>query len=46
MKKYVKPTAQILTVLPSENLSNLAGWLEHGGSDYDDAQMTTYVLVS
>ncbi len=46
MKNYVKPIAKIETVLPSENLSNLSGWLEHAGSEYVYAGITTYVLVS
>lgn len=46
MKNYVKPIAKVETVLPSENLSNLSGWLEGAGFDYKDAGITTYVVVS
>jgi len=46
MKNYVKPIVTIETVLPSENLSNLSGWLEGAGIEYNDAGITTYVVVS
>ena len=46
MKNYVKPIAKIETVLPTENLSNLAGWLEGAGIEYENAGITTYVVVS
>ena len=46
MKNYQKPQIDIRVLQINEEISSLAAWLEDAGAEYQDAGITTYVVVS
>ena len=46
MKNYQKPTLDIMSLTSSNPISNLADWLTNVNSDYEDAAIVTYEVVS
>ena len=46
MKNYQKPTINLESVTAKETLSNLSTWLEGAGSEYENAGITTFEIVS
>lgn len=46
MKNYQKPTINLESITAFETLSNLSSWLEGQGSEYENAGITTFEIVS